>query len=160
MIMYYLLQPQPFARSVTQIPRILEASIHITALAVRLVKSVQQERTRPPMFQAVLCQQLLVVDSVMQAIFVITLEAGRQYKTIAAVFLCIAQQAALLPQLPVPTFTLSITPLPDLLVALQATKTIASDSLHALPIAPALAVFCYPQLTLRPRAALLASTLR
>ena len=45
MIMYYLLQPQPFARSVTQIPRILEASIHITALAVRLVKSVQQERT-------------------------------------------------------------------------------------------------------------------
>ena len=95
MIMYYLLQLLPFAPSVTQIPRILDANIHITALAVRLVKSVQQERTLPPMFQAVRCQQRLAVDSVMQATFAITLEAGRQYKTIAAVYRCIAQQAHL-----------------------------------------------------------------
>ena len=112
------------------------------------------------MFQAVRCQQRLAVDSVMQATFVQTLETGRQYKTTAAVFQSFAQQAALLPQLSVPTFTPSITPLPDLLVASQATRTIASDSSLALPIAPALAAFCYPQWTLRPRAALLASTLR
>ena len=159
--MYYLLQPQPFARSVTRIPLILESNIHTTVLVVRLVKSVQLEHTLRKKFQVVRCQQRLAVGSVMQATFVQTLEAGRLYKTTAAVvFHFFAQQAASLQQLSVPTFTPSITPLPDLLVASQATKTIVSDSSLALPIAPALAAFCYPRWTLRPRAALLASTLR
>jgi hypothetical protein len=136
----------------------LEVDLRTIVLEARLVWSVQQEHTQHLMRQAVLCRQQLAAVSVTQVTFVITLEAGAQYKIIAEELHFIAQQEARLPQRSVPTITPSI--LMDPLEASLAIPTIASVNMHALLIAPALVAFYFPLWTRHPHAALLASTLK
>ncbi len=135
-----------------------EVDFRTTAPEAHLVWSVQQEHTQQMMLQAVCYQHQLAAVNVTQDTFVQTLEAGIQDKMIAEVFLCIAPQVVLLPQLSVPTSThITLLSKPEVSLAIP---TIASVNMHALLIAPASVAFYYPLWTRHPHAALLASTLK